>query len=94
MIQYYFDFGDGTNSGWTPMVNSGTAVHVNHTFTARGTYTVKAKARDTSLAESGYGSVPIRISAAASYFNDMTFLRLILARLVQLFPLLRVCIHL
>lgn len=94
MIEYYFDFGDGTNSGWTPMVNSGFAAHVNHSFTKKGTYTVKAKVRDTSLAESAYGSVPITVPAAVSYTPVITFLRFILERLIQLFPRLDEFIHL
>jgi hypothetical protein len=85
MVEYYFDFGDGTNSGWTPMVNSGAAAHVNHSWAKKGTYTVKAKARDTSLAESAYGSVSITVPLVVSYTPAMTFLRLILERLIYLF---------
>lgn len=88
MIEYYFDFGDGTNSGWTPMVASGTAVHVNHSWNTKGTFTVKAKTRDTLLAESAYGSVPITIPTSATFTPAMTFLRFILERLQQLFPIL------
>ena len=92
MIQYYFDFGDGTNSGWLPMVNSGTIVQVNHTFT-KGTYTVKAKARDTSLAESAYGSLSIKIPTSVGYIPEMTFLRLFFLKLAQFFPIFEKFIH-
>ena len=87
MIEYYFDFGDGTNSGWTPMVNSGIAAHVNHSWTKKGTYIVKAKARDTSLAESAYGSLTISVPREYSYAPELPLLRLIWERLVYLFSL-------
>lgn len=94
MIEYFFDWGDGTNTGWLTMVNSGTAVSANHSWTTKGTFTVKVKARDTSLAESAFGSLSIKIPAAISYSYDMPFLRLMIARLVHLFPLLGEFIHL
>jgi plastocyanin len=88
MIQYYFDFGDGTNSGWTAMVNSGTSAHVNHTWANKGTYIVKAKARDTSGAESAYGSLSIKVPFSFTAPFELTFLRIIFDRLARIFPLL------
>lgn len=47
-VQYYFDFGDGTNSGWLPV---GTYAAANR-FAAAGSYDVRAKARcsvDTAI---------------------------------------------
>jgi plastocyanin len=95
MIQYFFDYGDGSNSGWTAMVNSGTAAHINHTWTTTGSFTVKVKARDTALAESGWGTLPITVPAAALYSIDhMGLLRLVLERLLQWFPFLQNVLHL
>jgi plastocyanin len=95
MIQYYFDFGDGQNSGWTPMVNSGTAAHVNHSWANTGSYTVKVKARDMALMESGYGTLPITVPAVAIYpYDHLGLLRLIFQRLLQWFPFLQYVIQL
>ena len=47
-IQYFFDWGDGTNSGWLPV---GT-VKASKSWTSAGTYQVKAQARcDTDTSE-------------------------------------------
>jgi PKD repeat protein len=46
-IQYFFDWGDNTNSGW---ISEKQATHI---WTKEGEYTVKVKARDT-WAESGW----------------------------------------
>jgi hypothetical protein len=46
-IEYYFDFGDGTNTGWfagTPWSSFYNA-NTSHTYTAPGTYDITCKAR-------------------------------------------------
>jgi len=48
-IQYRFDWnasGSHTYSGWTSLVNSGTKLSKNHSWTKAGTYVVKVQARD------------------------------------------------
>ena len=45
-ISYQFDWGDGTQSGWSSWVSSGTPVSMNHSYSSEGTYYVKAKAKD------------------------------------------------
>ncbi len=92
MIQYYFDFGDGTNSGWTAMVNSGIAAHINHTWSKTGSYIVKVKARDMALAESGFGTLPITVPIVATY-EHAGLLWLLLQRLSQWFPFLHHVIY-
>jgi plastocyanin len=87
-IQYYFDFGDGTNSGWTPTVNSGVTTFVNHTWNTKGSYIVKVKARDTSFAESPYASLPITIPVEKTILFDIIFLRIFYRILMYFFPLM------
>ena len=95
MIMYYFDFGDGSNSGWTPMVNSGTPAHVNHTWAKTGSYTIKAKAMDSAGGVSGDGTLPIKVPVVASYDNGRGGLFwIILQRLLQWFPFLQDILHL
>ncbi len=43
---YLFDWGDGTTSGWLGPYSSGDTGTGSHSWTALGTYNVKAKARD------------------------------------------------
>jgi PKD repeat protein len=51
-VSYSVDWGDGTNSGWTSLFASGVPTTVKHTWDESGTFTVKAKARDSHLLES------------------------------------------
>lgn len=46
IANYLFDFGDGTDSGWT------IDIYVVHTYAEEGSYSVKAKVRDDDGAES------------------------------------------
>jgi hypothetical protein len=53
-ISFMFDWGDGTFSSWVgPYVSGGTG-SAQHAWTAAGTYSVKAKAKDALGAESGW----------------------------------------
>jgi hypothetical protein len=58
-IQYRFDWnasGSHQYSGWTSLVNSGTSFLKNHTWTAAGTYLVKAQSRDEHGATSNWSN--------------------------------------
>ena len=51
-VYYWFDWGDGTNSGWDGPHNSGDIISLSHTWTADGTYPIKVKAKDIHDEES------------------------------------------
>jgi parallel beta-helix repeat protein len=51
-ISYWFDWGDGSNSGWTEFVTSGTEGSASHTWTEEGNYQIRVKAKDVHGAES------------------------------------------
>ncbi len=53
MIQYVFDWGDGSISTST-LFYSGATGYAQHYYVGAGTYTIKVKAVDTKLAESGW----------------------------------------
>ncbi len=55
-VQYKFDWGDGTTSQ-TALVNSGTSASASHSWSASGTYLVRAMAMDSKGASSGYSDV-------------------------------------
>lgn len=46
-ISYMFDWGDGTLSGWVGPLNSGTVATAKKTWTTKGTFRIKAIAKDT-----------------------------------------------
>jgi parallel beta-helix repeat protein len=60
-ISYYIDWGDSTNSGWIGPNQSGEQIIVSHTWTTRGMYTIKAKAKDVHNAESDWGELNIKM---------------------------------
>jgi uncharacterized protein YceK len=60
-VSYFIDWGDGTTTGWTSTYASGTDVIVNHTWTTKGTYAVKAKAKDINNAESDWATLTFKV---------------------------------
>ena len=83
-IYYWFDWDDGTNSGWTGPYNSGQTVSVSHIWSAQGTYSIKVKAKDTSDVESDW-SDPLSISMPKNKAINTPFLQYH----QHMFPLLR-----
>ena len=61
LLQYLFDWGDGTDSGWLGPYNSGETCEASHTWNRQGTYNVKVKAKDTEEHESEW-SDPVAVS--------------------------------
>jgi hypothetical protein len=55
-VYYWFDWGDGTNSGWVGSYSSGSTGSASHSWSSTGTYSVKAKAKDTIGSESGWST--------------------------------------
>ncbi|MDH7518110.1 MAG: PKD domain-containing protein, partial [Candidatus Thermoplasmatota archaeon] len=60
-VSYYIDWGDGTYNGWTSFVPSGTTVTLTHTWGKRGTYLIRAKAKDVYGAESEWGTLVVKM---------------------------------
>jgi hypothetical protein len=53
-VSYFFDWGDGTDSGWVGPFNSGVAGTAKHTYTGVGTLSILVKAKDSNGGESGW----------------------------------------
>jgi hypothetical protein len=53
-ILYWFDWGDGTNSGWLGPYNSGETVSSSHIWTKSGSFDIKVIAKDINGHESGW----------------------------------------
>lgn len=64
-VSYWFEWGDGTNSGWVGPYASGATGSAKHKWTTKGAYQIKVKAKDIYGAGSNW-SDPLPISMPAS----------------------------
>jgi outer membrane protein assembly factor BamB len=87
-ISYYIDWGDGKSTDWTTPTPSDQAIILSHTWQKKGTYTVKAKARDGHGMESNWGtlSITMPLTYEPPHFR---FLNWLLERFPHAFPILR-----
>ncbi len=70
VIFYYIIWGDGLNSGWIGPYSSGELVTKSHKWSGKGTYTIKAKAKDPYGEEGPWGYLEVNIPrtrASTSY---------------------------
>jgi hypothetical protein len=89
-VFYYIDWGDNTSSGWLGPYYSGQPITVNHTWSKKGTYILKAKAKDDKGAESwDWRTLEVSIPR----MRTLLILRL-LERFLHKFPILRYLIRL
>jgi hypothetical protein len=85
-LYYLIDWGDQTNSSWLGPYISGEEVLVSHKWSKRGTYIIKAKAKDTFGSESDWGELEVSMPRIIS-FKSM-FIKF-LERPPYAFPILR-----
>jgi len=87
-VSYYIDWGDDTNSGWIGPYSSGEKITQTHTWSKKGTYTIKAKAKDSHGNESGWGTLsitmPFSYNIPFQHFWERFF-----ERFPHAFPILR-----
>ncbi len=70
-ISYMWDWGDGNITGWLGLHPSGQIVSASHTWSVHGSYSVKAKAKDTLGAESNWStSLTVNIFKPGDVNND------------------------
>ena len=71
-IYYWFEWGDGENSGWVGPYSSGDTGSAGHIWTTAGDFPVTVKAKDTYNAESGFSPAStITIIAGPTLEVDM-----------------------
>jgi len=68
-VYYYVDWGDGNNSGWIGPSSSGVNKILNHTWTVKGNYTIKAKAKDIFDAESAWTEYEVAVPRAKIIYD-------------------------
>jgi len=84
-IYYWFDWGDGTNSGWKGPYSSGQTVIESHTWNIQGSYSIKVRSKDDGGLESVWSdSLPITMPKMRFFNNDHFFV--FLQWVVQFFP--------
>ena len=91
MVFYFIDWGDNSSTGWQGPYNPGVTLTFNHTFAAKGTYTIKAEARDTYGAESGWSTLRVKMPISTTYepHRLLSILERFFERHPYAFPLLR-----
>lgn len=85
-VSYYIDWGDETNTGWIGPHPSGQEQTLNHTWNKKGTYTIKAKAKDSHDQESDWGTLSITMPYEPPHFRIFEWL---FERFPHAFPLLQ-----
>ena len=73
-IFYWFEWGDGNNSGWIGPFDSGAIVNAYHSWAVKGIYQIKVKARDVFGAESDW-SDPLTVNIPRNRVIDNPVLR-------------------
>jgi outer membrane protein assembly factor BamB len=81
-IELFVDWGDGNSTGWLGPYDSDTVISLSHSWSERGNYQVKAKARDTfDGSESKWSTFSVIISKNKA-INTPMFLQ----KFIQRFP--------
>ncbi len=68
-LYYLFDWGDGNFSGWLGPYNSGETVNVSYSWSTKGNYEIRVKAKDTYGMESEW-SDPLPVSMPRERLMD------------------------
>jgi 5'-nucleotidase/2',3'-cyclic-nucleotide 2'-phosphodiesterase/3'-nucleotidase len=89
-IFYYVDWGDETNTGWMGPFDSGESITEDHTWEKKGTYVIKAKAKNNYGGESewSYLGVIIPKSKNINIISYYYFLNIVYER----FPIIKLLI--
>lgn len=70
-VYYYVDWGDGTDTDWIGPYSSNEEVNVKHTWTEKGTYLIKVKAKDTHDSESDWTTKEVTMPLFKTYFGTL-----------------------
>ncbi|MDH7507233.1 MAG: PQQ-binding-like beta-propeller repeat protein [Candidatus Thermoplasmatota archaeon] len=82
-IYYYVDWGDDTITDWTGPYTSGQTLAVNHTWNIMGTYTIKARCKDTENLWGPWGTLAVTMPRNKVLDNSLFF------KFLERFPILR-----
>ena len=83
-IYYFFDWEDGTDSGWLGPFDSGETVNVTHIWNKQNNYYVKVRAKDEHGITSDWGTLKINIPRNRKIIIS-NLLQMILKKIIELF---------
>lgn len=86
-ISYYVDWADGTNSGWKGPYSSGHLLTIDHEWSEKGTYTIKAKVKDEHGSESDWAT--LTVTMPTKFDLTTPFLNWLFEQFPHAFPILR-----
>jgi len=81
-VSFYIEWGDGETTGWTMDYNTGEKAEYSHSWSEKGNYTIRAKAKDTFGLEGDWAEFEIGIIKKDKATNN------VLLRLIGQFPML------
>jgi len=87
-VSYFVDWGDNTTTEWTEDTESGVPITLNHTWSKRGTYTIKCKVRDLAWNESDWTTLSVKVPFSINV-PALPFLEKFFQRFPYAFPILR-----
>ena len=70
-LYYYVDWGDENNTGWLGPYLSGEEISESHMWLEKGTYIIKAKAKDIYDAESDWSNFEVTIPRTRLFYNSL-----------------------
>jgi outer membrane protein assembly factor BamB len=82
-VYYYVEWGDNTITNWIGPYISGQTITINHTWKTKGTYTIKARAKDSENLWGPCSTFEIKISNSKTVSNSLLF------RFLERFPTLQ-----
>ena len=91
-VWYWWDWGDGTNSSWLGPFASNTTASANHTWTKKGSYAIKVKAKDISRDESPW-SDPLAVSMPLNEPKEHGWILSLILKLLQDSRLIQLFLH-
>lgn len=91
-VLLFIDWGDNSSSGWIGPYNSGQEIIEGHTWDERGTYIIRAKAKDNNGLESNWGTLEVVMPVKQQVTN--TLLQMIWGLFPNVFPILRLLFRL
>gem|GEM_PF-6736903 len=87
-VSYFIDWGDGTNSSWSDPAPSGEIITQSHTWSKKGDYSIKAKAKDSFGNESAWGELSVTMPYSYNLPGHQFWTRFF-ERFPYIFPILR-----
>lgn len=89
-LYYLFNWGDGTDSGWVGPYVSGVTASAKHTWTEKGDYEIKVKAKDIDGDESVWSDpLPVTMPRNKAFNFNFNLLSWLFERFPNAFPILR-----